>query len=67
VTLAQACRVAGVSLPDLLAALNAELTRGRPGARSLPVVEVAPPAPADHAQRGCSCCEERHPTAPAAP
>jgi hypothetical protein len=54
ITLAAACRFAGVEVEQLVATLNAELARGPGGTRSLPVVDPEPPT---HA--GCTCCEER--------
>jgi hypothetical protein len=53
VTVAQACRLAGVDLPTLIDALNDELLCDPGQAIALPVVEAEPPAPAP--ARGGSC------------
>jgi hypothetical protein len=63
VTLAAACRYAGVDLAAFLAALNGELRRRGGRAVALTVVEAPAPAPAG---AGCSCCEDRRPAGHAA-
>jgi len=54
ITLAAACRFAGVEVEKVVATLNAELARSAAGTCALPVVDPPPAADA-----GCSCCEER--------
>ncbi len=63
VTLAAACRYAGVDLAAFLAALNGELRRR--GGRAVALTVVEAPAPAPQAA-GCSCCEDRQPAGHAA-